>query len=240
MKGIIIAGGRGSRLYPVTKVINKHLLPVYDKPMIFYPINTLVKAGLKDIIIVSNKDQLDQFKKLLTDVGEFFGVNFNFIKQKEAAGIAHALASCKKIIKDDKVVVVLGDNIITDNIMPGLENFEKQDKGAKVFLKEVSKPERYGVATIEEDEIVSIEEKPFSPKSNYAVTGLYMYDNLVWDIIAGLQPSIRGELEVTDVNNYYLKQGSLSYEILQDDWYDIDTFNLLLEANLGISQNKTK
>jgi len=236
MKGIIIAGGTGSRLYPVTKVINKHLLPVYNKPMIFYPIKTLVNAGLKEIIIVSNKDHLDSFKKLLTDNGEFFGINFSFTKQKEAAGIADALASCKKIVKDDKIVVVLGDNIFADDILPALQKFEKQDKGAKIFLKEVVEPQKYGVANIEDDKVTGIEEKPFSPKSNYAVTGLYMYDNMVWDIIAGLQPSIRGELEVTDVNNYYLKKGGLSYEILQKDWFDIDTFNLLLEANLEISK----
>jgi glucose-1-phosphate thymidylyltransferase len=236
MKGIILAGGAGTRLYPVTKVINKHLLLVYDKPMIYYPLNSLVKAGLKDIIIVSGKEHLDSFKKLLTSNGQFANTNFNFVVQKQAAGIADALRPCKRLVKDEKIVVILGDNIIEEDITDIILNFEKQDQGAQIFLKEVEQPAKFSVAIIKDDKIIDFEEKPVSPQSNLAVTGVYMYDNQVWQIIDDLQPSFRGELEITDVNNYYLKKNQLSYNIIKKNWFDIDTFASLLQANVEMSK----
>ncbi|MBD3360072.1 MAG: NTP transferase domain-containing protein [Candidatus Buchananbacteria bacterium] len=236
MKGIILAGGAGTRLYPVTKVVNKHLLLVYNKPMIYYPLNTLVNAGLKDIIIVSGKENLDSFKKLLTGNGKFSNVNFNFVVQKQAAGIADALRTCKKLTKGEKIVAVLGDNIIEDDITEIISNFEKQNQGARIFLKEVKQPEKFDIAIIKDNKIIDFEEKPVSPKSNLAVTGLYLYDNQIWQIIDDLQPSFRGELEITDVNNYYLKRNQLGYNILKKDWFDLDTFSTLLQANLKMAQ----
>lgn len=238
MKGIILAGGIGSRLYPVTKITNKHLLLVYNKPMIYYPLQTLVKTGLKDIIIVSGKEHVDQFKKLLTSNGQFASINFSFAVQKQAGGIAQALSVCKKTVKDDKIVVVLGDNIFLDDIGASLQQFVQQEKGAKVFLKEVTEPSKFCIAAIDDGKIIDMAEKPVSPKTNLAVTGLYMYDNQVWRMLEDLQPSFRGEMEITDVNNYYLKQNNLTFEILKNEWFDIDTFNELLKANVLIAKKE--
>lgn len=238
MKGIILAGGIGSRLYPVTKITNKHLLLVYNKPMIYYPLQTLVKTGLKDIIIVSGKEHVEQFKKLLTSNGQFANINFSFAVQKQAGGIAQALSVCRKIIKDDKIAVVLGDNIFLDDIDASLQQFAQQEKGAKIFLKEVSEPMKFCIASIDDGKITDMAEKPVSPKTNLAVTGLYMYDSQVWRMLEDLQPSFRGEMEITDVNNYYLKQNNLTFEILKNEWFDIDTFNELLKANVLIAKKE--
>ncbi len=232
MKGIILAGGTGSRLHPCTAVTNKHLLPVFNKPMIYYPLKTLLNANLKDIMIVSGSEHADHFKKLFINNEDFKGVNFNFAVQKEAGGIAQALGLCKEFADDDKIAVILGDNIFEDDISKALIEYQKQDKGAKIFLKPVSDPCRFGVATVAGDKIIEIEEKPVSPKSNLAVSGLYMYDNQVWDIISDLRPSGRGELEVTDVNNFYIKRGLMTYEILERAWSDAGTVHSLLRANL--------
>jgi len=232
MKGIILAGGTGSRLYPCTAVTNKQLLPVFNKPVIYYPLNTLVKAGLSEIMIVSGQEHSDQIKRLFEKNEHFPGISFSFAVQKEAGGIAQALGLCRDFAGQEKIVVILGDNIFEDDISGALIDFQNQKEGAKIFLKKVHDPERFGVARIEGDKIVEIEEKPLSPKSDLAVTGLYMYDKQVWDMISGLQPSGRGEFEITDVNNYYVRQGSMTYEIINNIWTDAGTFPSLLRANL--------
>ncbi|MBN1326278.1 NTP transferase domain-containing protein [Candidatus Falkowbacteria bacterium] len=232
MKGIILAGGTGSRLFPCTAVTNKHLLPVFNKPMIYYPLRTLVKAGLTDIMIVSGKEHADHFKKLFNNNPDFPDINFNFAVQKDPGGIAQALGLARDFVKNEKIIVILGDNIFEDDISGPVIEFQKQEKGAKIFLKKVPDPERFGVAILKNEKIIEIEEKPLSPKSDLAVTGLYMYDQQVWDVISSLQPSGRGELEITDVNNFYVRQGTMTYEILCHSWTDAGTFASLLRANL--------
>jgi len=232
MKGIILAGGTGSRLFPCTAVTNKHLLPVFNKPMIYYPLRTMTKAGLTDIMIVSGKENSDHFKKLFDKNPDFQGINFDFAVQKEPGGIAQALGLARNFAKNEKIIVILGDNIFEDDISGPVIEFQKQERGAKIFLKKVNDPERFGVAIIKDEKIIEIEEKPLSPKSNLAVTGLYMYDSQVWDIINSLQPSGRGELEITDVNNFYVKQGTMTYEVLCHSWTDAGTFASLLRANM--------
>ncbi|NQU77597.1 NTP transferase domain-containing protein [Candidatus Falkowbacteria bacterium] len=237
MKGIILAGGTGSRLMPLTKVTNKHLLPVYDKPMIYYPIKTLADGGIKDIMIVSGKGHAGHFLELLGD-GEEFDARFSYAIQVEAGGIAQALGLCYDFADNEKVAVILGDNIFDYDISGAVKDFEQQERGAKIFLKEVDDPKRFGVAEISGDppkgeagKIIGIEEKPENPKSNYCVTGLYFFDKQVWDVIKTLKPSGRGELEITDVNNYYIKQGIMSFEILKGEWTDAGTFDSLLKAS---------
>ncbi|MFA6254763.1 MAG: sugar phosphate nucleotidyltransferase [Patescibacteria group bacterium] len=239
MKGIILAGGTGSRLDPLTKVTNKHLLPVYNKPMIYYPIQTLVKAGIKDIMIVSGKGHAGQFLELLKS-GQEFGANFSYAVQEEAGGIAQALGLCEDFADDKKIVVMLGDNILEDDISQAAKDFESQPKGAKIFLKEVTNPESFGIAELAGDKIKSIEEKPQNPKSNLAVIGVYMYDNSVWQAIKTLKPSGRGELEITDVNNFYVAKNSMTFEILSGWWGDGgESFASLLEAgNLVAGREK--
>jgi len=231
MKGIILAGGTGSRLDPLTRVTNKHLLPVYNKPMIYYPIETLVNAGIKDIMIVSGKGHAGHFLELLKS-GEEFGARFSYGVQEEAGGIAQALGLCEDFSDHQKIAVILGDNILEDNIIEAVNNFQKQEKGAKIFLKEVNNPQSFGVAIIENNKIIKIEEKPKEPKSNLAVIGVYFYDSQVWEVIKNLKPSGRGELEITDVNNYYVEKGEMTYEILRGWWGDGgESFDSLLLAN---------
>lgn len=236
MKSIILAGGTGSRLYPVTRVVNKHLLPVADKPMVYYPILTALASGLKDIIVVSDRDFLDNYKKLLKAENTFADVNFEFVAQERAGGIAQALGVCKKLVGNEKICVILGDNIFTENFSPAIKQFAEAGRGGKIFLKEVDRPDRFGVAVFRDDKLVGIEDKPISPKSNSAITGLYLFDSQVWDIIENLRPSVRGELEITDVTTYYLKQGTLDYQHLAGEWFDIDTFSSLTEATNYFSQ----
>jgi len=238
MKGIILAGGTGSRLDPLTRVTNKHLLPVYDKPMIYYPIQTLVDAGVKDIMIVSGKNHSEQFSELLSS-GDTFEANFSYAVQDEAGGIAQALGLCQDFANSGKIVVILGDNILEDNISGAVENFEKQEKGGKIFITEVRNPKSFGVAEIEGEKIISIEEKPDDPKSNFAVIGVYMYDSQVWDVIKNLKPSGRGELEITDVNNFYVDQGTMTFEKLKGWWGDGgESFDSLLEAGNLVANKK--
>ncbi len=239
MKGIILAGGSGTRLAPMTKVTNKHLLPVYDKPMIYYPLNTLVQAGIKDILIVSGRGHAGHFVELLGS-GREFGAKVSYEVQEEAGGIAQALSLCEKFSDYEKVVVILGDNLFEHGIAPIVEDFKSQEKGAKILLKEVADPHRFGVAELAGDRILSIEEKPTQPKSNLAVTGLYMYDSQVWDVIRTLKPSGRGELEITDVNNYYVQQGTMSFGILDGWWTDAGTIESLYRASTLIAQKKIK
>ena len=236
MKGIILAGGTGSRLYPLTKVTNKHLLPIYDKPMIYYPMQTLIDAGIKDIMIVSGKGHVGHFLELLGS-GSEFGVNFSYEIQKEAGGIAQALSLTEKFANGDDVTVILGDNIFQDNIREHVNSFKA---GARIFIKTVSDAHRFGVAEVDhnKNQVLGIEEKPASPKSNYAVTGLYIYDNNVFDIVKTLKPSNRGELEITDVNNEYIRKGQLSYSVLDGYWSDAGTFESLFRASELIRNNR--
>lgn len=237
MKGVILAGGNGTRLYPLTKVTNKHLLPVYNKPMIYYPIERLVSAGITDIIIVTGKENAGNFMNLLGS-GKEFGARFHYTLQDEAGGIAHALSLVQGFVKDDSMTVILGDNIILDDISEDVKTFEA---GARIFLKEVKDPQRFGVPEFDENnKIKRVEEKPKEPKSNYAVTGIYQYDSTVFDKISRLKPSARGELEITDVNNLYLEEGKLSHAFLKEPWLDAGTFESLLEASNILKERLNK
>jgi glucose-1-phosphate thymidylyltransferase len=230
MKGIILAGGLGSRLFPCTKVTNKHLLPVFNKPMIYYPILTMVNAGLKDIMIVTGGSSAEDFIKILGD-GREFGLKISYAYQEGEGGIADALRLSENFAEGDKVFVVLGDNILDDDISEDIQAFEKQESGAKIFLKEVPDPERFGVAEIKDGKVSGIIEKPKDPKSNLAVCGLYLYDNSVFEIIKTLKPSGRGELEITDVNNVFIKRDDMTYSVLDGWWTDAGTFESLLKAS---------
>ena len=231
MKGVVLAGGLGSRLRPLTAVTNKHLLPVYDQPMIYYPIQTLVNAGITDIMIVTGGNSAGDFLKLLGN-GKAFGLkHLNYTYQEGEGGIAEALALVEHFAADDPVCVVLGDNIIEGNIAAAVESYRKQKDGAKIILKEVPDPERFGVPELSGNNVVQIEEKPTSPKSKYAVIGIYMYDAEVYDIIRTLVPSRRGELEITDVNNAYIERKAMTWEVLEGWWTDAGTFESLLRAS---------
>jgi glucose-1-phosphate thymidylyltransferase len=230
MKGIVLAGGLGTRLYPLTKVTNKHLLPVYDKPMIYYPIITLVNASIRDIMIVTGGNNAGDFLKLLGNGKEFGLQHINYTYQAGEGGIAEALSLAEFFTDRGKVCVMLGDNIIEKNIVAAVQSFERQEKGAKIILKEVLDPHRFGVPVFEDGKIVSIEEKPKLPKSPYAVIGIYCYDERVFDIIKTLRPSDRGELEISDVNNAYIEMGEMTYDILDGWWSDAGTFDSLVHA----------
>lgn len=227
MKGIILAGGTGSRLYPLTKVTNKHLLPIYDKPMIYYPLQTLIDAKIKEIMIVSGGGHSGHFLELLGS-GAKFGIHLRYEIQEEAAGIAQALGLAQDFANDGPVAVILGDNIFQDNLSSAVDSFRS---GAKLFLKEVMDAKRFGVAQIEGSKIVLIEEKPALPKSNLAVTGMYIYDTKVFKIINKLKYSGRGMLEMTDVNNEYIRMAEMSYSILSGYWSDAGTFESLFRAS---------
>lgn len=231
MKGIILAGGTGSRLYPLTRVTNKHLLPVFNKPMIYYPLFALKEAGIENVLIVSGKGHAGSFLELLGS-GSQFGMKISYEVQEEAGGIAQALSLAEDFANHEKVVVILGDNIFEDSLKDAVDGFKLHPRGAKIFLKSVKNPSAYGVAEMDEGRIASIVEKPVAPKSDLAVTGCYMYDPQVFDIIRGLKPSGRNELEITDVNNFYLEQGTLFCELLQGFWGDCgESFDSLLEAS---------
>jgi glucose-1-phosphate thymidylyltransferase len=228
MKGVILAGGTGSRLSPLTKVTNKHLLPVYDKPMIYYSLLTLKQAGITDIMIVSGKGHVGSFLELLGS-GRDFGLDLKYEVQEKAGGIAGALSLVENFANGEKIVVILGDNVFQDDISKYIEIFASRKDGACVALKEVENPCSYGVATVNEDKLVEIIEKPSEPKSNLAVTGLYMYDNSVFEVVKTLKPSQRGELEITDVNNHYIKRGLMDYFVVQGFWGDCrESFDSLL------------
>jgi len=230
MKGVVLAGGIGSRLLPLTRVTNKHLLPVYDKPMIFYPLQTLVTAGIRDVLMVTGSTSVADFQRLLGNGKEFGLQRLSFASQKGEGGIADALRLAEEFAAGEKICVILGDNIIEGEIGMARERFERED-GAKILLKEVPDPERFGVPVFENGRIVRIEEKPKQPKSGYAVVGIYFYDHTVFDRIRKLQPSGRGEYEITDVNNSYLSEGNLLYELLEGWWTDAGTFESLWHAS---------
>ncbi|MDQ7778815.1 MAG: sugar phosphate nucleotidyltransferase [Planctomycetota bacterium] len=231
MKGVILAGGLGSRLFPLTKVTNKHLLPVYNKPMIFYPLQTLVDAGITEIMLVTGGNNAGDFLRLLGNGSEFGLHDINYTYQVGEGGIAEALKLAEHFAKGDKIVVILGDNIIEGNIIKAVRAFEKQRKGAMILLKEVQDPERFGVAVFKGKRVVKILEKPKKPPSPYAVTGIYFYDNEVFSIAKKLKPSARGELEITDVNNAYIARGTLRHQVLNGWWTDAGTFESLHRAN---------
>jgi glucose-1-phosphate thymidylyltransferase len=239
IKGVILAGGLGSRLAPLTKVTNKHLLPVYRKPMVNYPIEKLVAAGIREIMLVTGGPFAGDFLKLLGNGRQFGLRDLHYTYQEGEGGIAEALGLCEQFVEGDRVCVILGDNIFAGSLGNGVEDYMKQKSGAKVFLKEVSDPQRFGVAEVKDQRIVGIEEKPKKPKSKLAVTGVYMYDEQVWKVIKTLKPSGRGELEITDVNNYYAKQGTLTYETLEGFWSDAGTFESLLRANNLVAETKS-
>jgi glucose-1-phosphate thymidylyltransferase len=237
MKGIVLAGGLGTRLHPLTKVTNKHLLPIYSKPMIYYPIELMVDAGIRDILIVTGGNSAGDFLRLLGN-GKQFGLHhINYTYQEGEGGIAEALSLAEFFADKRPICVVLGDNIVQGSIRQHVENFRKQQSGARILLKEVEDPQRFGVPEIHGDLIVRIDEKPAKPASSYAVTGIYMYDSTVFDIIKTLKPSGRGELEITDVNNAYIQRGQMQYDILDGWWTDAGTFESLLRASNLVRQN---
>ena len=237
MKGIILAGGLGTRLAPLTKITNKHLLPIYDKPMIFYPIQTLVDAGVRDLLIVTGGNNAGDFLRLLGN-GKAFGLpHINYTHQEGEGGIADALRLAEHFAEGKKIVVMLGDNIIEKDIRRGVAAFAKQKRGARVYLKRVPNPQAYGVAELRAGRIANIIEKPKRPKTDLAVIGIYMYDATVFDIIRKLKPSGRGELEITDVNNAYIERGQLEYEILDGWWADAGaSHEKLLETSLLVAR----
>jgi glucose-1-phosphate thymidylyltransferase len=238
IKGVVLAGGLGTRLAPLTKVTNKHLLPVYRKPMVYYPLEKLAAAGIREVMLVTGGPFAGHFLRLLGN-GRSLGLrDLHYTYQEGEGGIAEALGLCEQFVEGDRVCVILGDNIFSGDIRPGLESYLKQKSGAKIFLKEVPDPQRFGVPELEDGRIVGIEEKPEKPKSKYAVTGIYMYDAAVWKVIKSLKPSGRGELEITDVNNHYVKQGTLTHETLDGFWTDAGTFESLLRANKLVADTK--
>lgn len=231
MKGIVLAGGTGSRLMPLTKVTNKHLLPVARYPMIFYPIHKLKEAGITEILIVTGTDHMGAIVNLLGS-GKDYGVKFTYKVQDEAGGIAQALGLAENFVGKDNMTVILGDNIFERPISDMVREFEKQPRGAKILIQKVPDPTRYGVPTLQGDKIVKITEKPKQPESDYCVTGIYMYDSRVFEIIKTLKPSGRGELEITDVNNHYIKENSMTFSILDGWWTDAGTHESLEHATV--------
>jgi glucose-1-phosphate thymidylyltransferase len=238
MKGVVLAGGTGSRLNPLTKVTNKHLLPVYDKPMVYYPIQTLVNAGIEEILLVTGGKNAGDFLRLLGNGHDFGLKHLNYTYQDGEGGIAEALGLAEFFSGGQPICVLLGDNIIEYNIIQAVENFKKQKEGAKILLKEVTDAQRFGVAEIRGQHVVRIEEKPKVPKSNFAVVGIYLYDATVFEKIRRLKPSGRGELEITDVNNFYIEEGTLTYEVLKGWWTDAGTFESLIRANNLVAETR--
>jgi len=230
LKGVILAGGTGSRLHPLTKVTNKHLLAVGRKPMIYYPIEKLVNAGIDEILVVTGVEHMGDVVNLLGS-GKDFGCRFTYKVQDEAGGIAEALGLAEDFSHGQPLLVILGDNIFQAQLKEYADKFTAQKTGARVLLKQVQQPQRFGVAQIHNNKVINIEEKPSKPKSNYIVTGIYFYDAGVFDIIKTLKPSGRGELEITDVNNAYIAKGQLEYDILDGWWTDAGTFESLERAN---------
>ena len=237
MKGVILAGGLGSRLYPLTKITNKHLLPVYDRPMIYYPLQMLAEAGIRDILIVTGGNSAGDFLRLLEN-GEEIGCSIRYAYQRGEGGIADALRLARDFAENDRICVVLGDNLFENSLAAHCRAFERQPCGARLLLKEVPDPERFGVAEIRGGRIVNIVEKPARPVSRLAVTGVYFYDESVFEKIARCQPSHRNELEITDVNNLFLAENSLEYSILEGWWTDAGTFDSLLRAQLLVARSR--
>jgi len=239
MKGIILAGGTGTRLYPLTRVTNKHLLPIGKEPMIYHSIKQLVSADITSILVVTSKEHMGDVVNLLGS-GKDFGCDLTYKVQENAGGIAHALSLAENFTNGDNIAVILGDNIFEYSIKPYKDNFLKQKEGARVLLKEVGDPERYGIAALDEYHVLSIEEKPNKPKTNFAVVGMYFYDNKVFNIIKTLEPSERGELEITSVNNAYIKLNELKYDIVKGRWTDAGTFESIIDASEILNSNNNE
>jgi glucose-1-phosphate thymidylyltransferase len=236
MKGVVLAGGLGTRLLPLTRATNKHLLPVFDRPMIYYPLQALLNAGVHDIMLVTGGNNAGDFLRLLGNGKDFGLKHLNYTYQEGEGGIAQALGLAEHWAAKDSICVILGDNLIERNIRKAVSDFREQKKGAKIMLKEVTDPERFGVAVLEGERVAKIIEKPKDPPSNLAVIGIYMYDNRVFDIIKTLKPSNRGELEITDVNNWYIQDGSMTYDVLEGWWTDAGTFKSLHSAATLVAQ----
>lgn len=239
MKGIILAGGKGTRLFPLTKATNKHLLPLGKEPMLFHPIRHMVGAGITDIMVVTSTQHMGEVVNCLGSGAEF-GCSLTYKVQEEAGGIADALRLCESFAGADKICVMLGDNVFEQSIAPYVRNFALQETGARVVVKEVGEPERYGVAAMDERQIVEIEEKPKNPKSPFAVVGLYFYDPQVWEIIRKIKPSARGELEITSVNNAYIERKQLMFDVCQGRWTDAGTFESWMEATKLMFENDNR
>ncbi|MBC7899535.1 MAG: NTP transferase domain-containing protein [Saprospiraceae bacterium] len=237
MKGVILAGGLGTRLSPLTRITNKHLLPVHNEPMIYYPIKTLINAGIEDIMIVTGGNSAGDFLKLLRNGKDFGLKHLNYTYQDGEGGIADALSLVEHFADDEAICVVLGDNIIEGNIRSAAEAYERQGNGAKILLKDVPDPQRFGVPELDGSRVVQIEEKPSQPKSSYAVIGIYFYDSSVFDVIKTLVPSGRGELEITDVNNHYINRGEMTWDELEGWWTDAGTFESLLRASNMVAES---
>lgn len=235
MKGVILAGGRGTRLRPMTNVVNKHLLPVYDEPLIYYPIKTLLNAGIEDILIISDPEYIGRYIELLEN--DFEDINFSYRVQNDPKGIAHAVGIAEDFV-DDKFAVMLGDNIILGDLSEQITEFEESDSDAKIFLKEVDEPARYGIAEVEKDKVVNLEEKPDDPSSNKAVIGLYLYDKDVFSKIDQIEPSDRGEYEITDVNNLYVKEDKMEAGVVENKWFDAGTPDGLYKASKFAREHK--
>lgn len=235
MKGVVLAGGRGTRLRPMTKIMNKHVLPVYDEPMIFYPVRTLIDNGISEILVISTPEHIGGYIQLLEAE---FDAEFSYRVQDEPAGIAHAIQLAEDFV-DDRFAVVLGDNLVIDDLQPDIERFSESDDDAMIFLKEVSDPSRYGVAEVDDDDVVRLKEKPEDPETNLAVVGLYLYTADVFEEIPSLTASDRGELEVTDLNRRYLEEDSLSYGTLGGQWFDVGTPEGLFRASQFVRQHES-
>lgn len=239
MKGVILAGGKGTRLHPLTKATNKHLLPVGREPMLYHPLRQLIEAGVREILVVTSTEHMGDIVNCLGS-GNEFGCALTYRVQETAGGIAHALALAEGFAGGGRIAVVLGDNVFEYSIAPYAHRFQEQAAGARVLLKEVGDPERYGVAALDEHHVIEIQEKPSKPKSSLAVVGLYFYDEEVFDIIRGVKPSERGELEITAVNNEYIARRRLQYDVCQGRWTDAGTFESYLEANKLLSESQNR
>ncbi len=240
MKGIVLAGGLATRMLPLTRITNKHLLPVYDQPMVYYPISKLVQAGVHDIMIVTGGNSAGDFLRLLRNGKDFGLQRLHYVYQEGEGGIAEALGLARDFAEGDRVAVILGDNIFEDDITPFVKSFAAQSEGAKILLKAVDDPGRFGVAELKGDRVVGIEEKPARPKTNLAVTGIYMYDAKVFEVIKTCKPSARGELEITDVNNAYIRQGTMTFDLLKGWWTDAGTFESLYRATMLVRAAKAE
>lgn len=236
MKGVILAGGLGSRLHPLTKITNKHLLPVHNQPMIYYPIQTLINAGIEDIMIVTGGNSAGDFLRLLGNGKDFGLKHINYTYQEGEGGIADALSLVEHFADDEPICVILGDNIIENNIVDAADEYRKQTSGAKILLKKVHDPQRFGVPELDGDKVLNIEEKPSDPRSDFAVIGIYFYDATVFDVIRTLVPSGRGELEITDVNNHFISRGEMTWNELDGWWTDAGTFESLLRASILVAE----
>jgi glucose-1-phosphate thymidylyltransferase len=240
LKGVVLAGGKATRLRPLTKVTNKHLLPIYDKPLIYYPLQAMAQAGVREVVIITNPEHAGHFIQLLGS-GREFGLKLAYELQEEAGGLAQAVSLAESFVGNDRMLVLLGDNIFTHDLRPSVERFNAEEQGAVIFGVEMEHPEHYGVIEMDGELVVGIEEKPSAPKSNLIQTGIYMYDEHVWTHLKGLEPSARGELEITDLNNIYVSTGTMRCEQLSGYWIDAGTsHDELLAANIAVAELRAK